>query len=260
MSKNQFYIGWRDDNDQDGWLKKFLMFLIVGSLLLIGLVSFVQRDFNDHVFELGKYTEVTGVYFDRPVPMLYVDEGFLPEGLSRDVLLIGYGKFGAEGIMEKIKEKAGKLGGVRVSMSGTLIYGDGKTLLELTKKEESFKLQYPGPRSRDIKNIMGEEVTMRGEILDPKCYFGVMKPGEGKVHKSCAIRCISGGIPPVFRKNSTESENGYEYYILLGELGAKINHEILDRVGEQVEIKGQTGQFLNWKILYASPDEIFALE
>lgn len=24
-----------------------------------------------------------------------------------------------------------------------------------------------------------------------------MKPGEGKAHRACAIRCIAGGIPPV---------------------------------------------------------------
>lgn len=39
-------------------------------------------------------------------------------------------------------------------------------------------------------------MTLEDEIIDPKCYFGVI-PGKGKIHRSCAIRCISDGIPPV---------------------------------------------------------------
>ena len=42
-------------------------------------------------------------------------------------------------------------------------------------------------------------MDVKGEIVDPKCFFGVMKPGEGKPHKDCAIRCILGGIPPVLK-------------------------------------------------------------
>ena len=39
--------------------------------------------------------------------------------------------------------------------------------------------------------------TLRGEIVDSKCYLGAMKPGDQKTHKACATLCIRGGIPPV---------------------------------------------------------------
>jgi hypothetical protein len=32
------------------------------------------------------------------------------------------------------------------------------------------------------------EVQLTGEIVDSKCYFGVMNPGNGKVHRDCAVR------------------------------------------------------------------------
>jgi hypothetical protein len=35
-----------------------------------------------------------------------------------------------------------------------------------------------------------------GELVDTKCYSGVMRPATGKVHRACAIRCLSGGVPP----------------------------------------------------------------
>ena len=41
-------------------------------------------------------------------------------------------------------------------------------------------------------------VTVTGEIVDSKCYMGVMNPGQGKVHRDCAARCLSGGVPPIF--------------------------------------------------------------
>src|SRR5260370_8819960 len=39
--------------------------------------------------------------------------------------------------------------------------------------------------------------TLVGEIVDSKCFLGVMNPGQLTPHRACAIRCISGGVPPV---------------------------------------------------------------
>jgi hypothetical protein len=78
---------------------------------------------------------------------------------------------------------------------GTLIYGDCKTLLELINQESSVvkktsKKVYPLPQA--TKKVT---VHLEGEILDPKCYFEIMKPGEGKIHK--AVK--SGASAKVFR-------------------------------------------------------------
>ena len=48
-------------------------------------------------------------------------------------------------------------------------------------------------------------VTLTGEIVDSKCFLGVMNPGNLKPHKACAIRCISGGIAS--HKLSTRKPN-----------------------------------------------------
>ena len=37
---------------------------------------------------------------------------------------------------------------------------------------------------------------LTGELVDTKCWYGVMRPATGKVHRACAVRCLSGGIPP----------------------------------------------------------------
>ena len=94
------------------------------------------------------------------------------------------------------------------------------------------------------------DTLFNGEIIDPKCYFGVMKPGRGKVHRECAIRCISGGIPPVLwvkQNNMT-----YQYCLLLGPNGEKINQLVLPFVADPVELKGKLFHWGNWLVMKMS--------
>jgi hypothetical protein len=89
--------------------------------------------------------------------------------------------------------------------------------------------------------------TLRGEILDPKCYLGVMKPGEGKPHRSCAIRCISGGIPPFFKTVNLQDER--QYFFLLDADGNPIHQQVAQYVADEVQLCGSIEQWDNWYIL-----------
>jgi len=40
-----------------------------------------------------------------------------------------------------------------------------------------------------------KESTIKGEIIDTKCYLTGMMGGKGEEHKDCAIACIKGGLP-----------------------------------------------------------------
>ena len=250
---NKFYIGWRDkmSDDSSRFLKKRLLPIFIILPLLVVLLVFVQKPFNDFSFELGKRTTVIGVYVHNPFPMLIADTGQLPNGTSENILLVGYGKFGATGIIESIEQQHGLLDGKKVTMEGTLIYGDGKTVMELTGKDEAL-ISVHSEESQSVYPLSAmEPINLEGEILDPKCYFGVMKPGEGKIHKSCAIRCISGGIPPVFRHVTGNTAKPYEYYLMLGSDGETINKKILSYVGEQISLSGNVSKILDWNVLYS---------
>ena len=128
--------------------------------------------------------------------------------------------------------------------------------MELSKKEASLiKIESESTSPAPIPSAP-QAITVQGEILDPKCYFGVMKPAEGKIHKSFAIRCISGGIPPVFRQATNNVEKPYDYYLMLDENGQSINQEILAFAGEDIVINGKTNQFSSWKVLYVNSANI----
>ena len=64
-----------------------------------------------------------------------------------------------------------------------------------------------------------------------------MKPGNLKPHRSCAIRCISGGIPPVFVVRD-EDENAI-YLLMIGEDDRTLNREVLDYVADPIELSGE---------------------
>ncbi|PWJ44724.1 hypothetical protein [Sediminitomix flava] len=255
----EFFIGWQDNmpTRQYQFLKQVTITTGVISVIAAGLFAYFQKPVKDFSFQLGKLSKIKGIYYDRPFPFLIADQTDLPQHISNEILLVGYGKFGAESTMNQIQEKVGSLHGKKVELEGTLIYGDGKTLMELSKDEESFiaildSSFTPSP----IEESLGILETT-GEILDPKCYFGVMKPGEGKIHKSCAIRCISGGIPPVLRKKSNHINRSYDYYLLLDENGKKVNQLLLQNVGETIKLKGEIQRFMNWRIFYVPRNQFY---
>ncbi len=253
-AKKDFFIGWlgNTSEDQKRLIKRLLIPIFVAIPIVLFIVVYFASSFGAGVFELGKVKEFIGTYYEDPFPVLILDEGQLATGTDRHALLVGFGKNGAKTFTSQAKETLDELDGKKLKIQGTLIYGEGKTLIELTKKEKSIlSVEDGSPNSQSAKEK--RSVTLQGEILDPKCWFGVMKPAEGKVHKSCAIRCISGGIPPVFRHSSDE---GNAYYVLKGVNGKDINQEVLEFVGEGVEVTGNAYEVNGWMVLEADVGQI----
>jgi hypothetical protein len=72
--------------------------------------------------------------------------------------------------------------------------------------------------------------------VDAKCYLGVMTPGESKVHRDCAIRCISGGVPPAFLARDASGE--VKILLLVGADGRALSREVLRYAAEPLELSG----------------------
>src|SRR5439155_21577652 len=81
--------------------------------------------------------------------------------------------------------------------------------------------------------------------------LGVMNPGALTPHRACAIRCISGGIPPVLLVRQT---NGAAlYFLLVSRDGHPVNKQVLNIVAEPVEISGEVERQGELLILRADP-------
>ena len=219
---------------------------------LSAALAATQGDFGPGVFEFGTRRTFEGLVAREPVPMLLLRRpGLVSErGAFSRFLLVGEGKRGAG------REIAG-LEGRLVRLEGTLIWRDGATLIEVvsgsvTPLAEAAPLGQP-----DQGEVLGT-FTLRGEIVDSKCFLGVMKPGEGKTHRSCAIRCILGGIPPVLAVR--EPDGTATYLLLVGPDGEPINERIVDRVAEPVEARGSVERQGDLLLLRVAPESIRRIE
>lgn len=260
--KNDFYIGYMPKAPRR--IVRFVLAFVVLLFIIMGGVSYFlstsHNYINNGTYEFGELTEVTGVIRTEPVPHIRVlaDE----EGkIGKNIMLIDFGKFGARSSVEKMQEEiGGDISDFKVTIRGTLIYQDGFTLMELTEKEKALlsheKLLEKEKYQSYPTTLINKSLT--GEIVDPKCYFGSMKPGQSKPHRSCAILCISGGIPPVYVVQTPEKTA--EYYILKGLKGEDINDEVLDFVADPTNIQGMVTELDEWKVLYIDPQKIRRLE
>ncbi len=232
---DDFYIGWQDSAPRSiaaftKWRALALLALVAGLGLLVGSS---QPPSANSRFEFGTVRTFEGRIELNPYPMLLVVRPgvIAPESAAESRwLLTVFGKAGAE-------SRVGHLAGHRVRLDGTLIDRDGVTMVEIADSTVEDLGLDTGTAATSREAESGEIVTLRGEIVDSKCYLGVMKPGHLKTHRACAVRCISGGVPPVLLVR--DGEGRATYYLLTDERGGSVNMRVLDLVAEPVEITGR---------------------
>lgn len=167
------------------WIAALLVLAAAGSAITIAAL---QNPFAASVFEFGKTRTFAGTIEASPYPTLVVARPGKASSSSR-YLLVGAGKHGADLAVSGYDHKA-------VRLTGTLIFRGNQTMIEVVSGSLS-----DDPSAAPAVHSTVEDLgvfDLVGEIVDGKCYSGVMNPGEGKVHRDCAVRCLSGGIPPLF--------------------------------------------------------------
>ena len=103
-------------------------------------------------------------------------------------------------------------------------------------------------------------MTLEGEVVDSKCFLGVMKPGNLKPHRACATRCISGGVPPVFLVR--DARGHATYYLLTSADGGAVGRQLVDRalVAEPLRVTGRVRAVGDQLVLSADPDAFERLD
>lgn len=185
-AKSAFFVGYLK---MPGRLALFLWLLlpllvgVVGGAALALAVS--NADPGDGGRLPGRVT-LAGVIQLEPYPMLRLPAD-ADNPAPRAVLLVRPGKNGAQQILEGMD-------GYSVEATGTFYERDGFHLFELAQVQE-----VDAPRAAvdpSVARPIGPQ-RLVGEIVDPKCYTGAMRPGNGKPHMMCGNRCLLGGVPPM---------------------------------------------------------------
>jgi len=237
-----FYIGWQDRMPAP--LARAVRGLTLRRLLLAAgvcglFVSSLSATLPSR-FDFGHPREFEGVIANLPNPLLLVSRPDATTPSSSAWLLVRPYKFGADDLFSGLE-------GHRVRLSGTLAWLDERTLLEVVPES----VQDLGPATVDLRERPVGKVRLRGEIVDSKCYLGVMNPGDLNVHRDCAARCLSGGVPPAFVVQ--DSLGARRAILLVGAGGESVNQAALAVVAEPLEITGQLSQLGELYVLRADP-------
>jgi hypothetical protein len=233
-AKDDFFVGYlATPQGLRAFLRRTVALLLVTALTAAGLIASRQRDpgtgrWDDHeqTFE--------GLLIGHPYPMLQLADG-------STLLRVAEGKHAAVPTLGE---------GRQVRAKGTIIDRSGLRMLEVTGELS--------PTS-DRVGVIDPMITtapprsLRGQIVDPKCFLGGMKPGDGKTHKACAALCLRGGIPPAFISDG-------RFYLLIDQHGSSLAGESLDRaiafVGDPVEITAAESTLAGIHLLLLDPSQI----
>jgi hypothetical protein len=224
----EFYVGYLP-KAPSGIARKMKVVIVVlfaaATTSAIGFAA-LQRTYSRSVFESGKERTFEGVIEASPYPALLSS----PDGANSSALrylLVAKGKHGAD---SQVAAYLGK----SVRVRGMLIYRDDQKMIVLSGG--SIAAPDDAQQNQVAPKNLGE-FDLVGEIVDSKCYLGNMNPGNGKVHRDCAVRCLSGGIPPVF---ATNDFNGSPAVLLLTGPNQKPlpKEGFFDRVAQPMRIHG----------------------
>ena len=246
--KDAFYIGWaaKAAPGSGKTVRRTVIGLLILSVLTATVLALAQRMIAVSVFEWGTVKKFSGVLQIRPYPNLLVPRpgaSGTQSGFSTYYLVAPF-KFGLDG--EKLSQLAGQL----VSLQGTLIYRGSQTMVE-TLTDSIKAAGEPRPTLSRMETIELGRQTLTGEIVDSKCFLGVMNPGQLLPHRACAIRCISGGVPPVLLVR--QKDGPAIYLLLVSSEGKPVNQQVLNLVAEPVEITGDVERQGDLLILRADP-------
>jgi hypothetical protein len=246
---SEFYVGYLPQAPPGIRHRVRLLVITVVVLAVAGAILFAasQSHFTNSTFEFGQIKEFRGVLRESPYPTL-IEAGNPASNQPQSYLLVAPGKHGAESLIQSFL-------GQTVRLKGTLIFRQEGKMIEVVPG--SANLESHDTPIESSKTDLGSR-DFYGEIVDTKCFLGVMNPGEGKVHRECAALCLHGGIPPALY---TRNPDGSGIILLLTDEDGKPlpQSAYLQRVGQPAHIRGHAYKSNGLLYLYTSGESIAAL-
>jgi hypothetical protein len=246
---DDFYIGWQAKAAPAiaAHVRNMVVLILILTAVTAIALTLAQHTIGVAVFEWGTTKTFSGILKAQPYPHLIVPRpGHAEDGFSTYYLVAPF-KFGLK------PQAIASLDGKQVTLKGTLIFRGNQTMIETRPDSirpnehsdtNSISTSLPQPL------ILGRQ-TLVGEIVDSKCYLGVMNPGQLTSHRACAVRCISGGIPPVLL---VRQQTGPPlYFLLVSSDGRPVNRQVLDMVAQPVQITGEVVRQGDLLVLRSDP-------
>ncbi len=247
VDRDEFFIGYAPPMPPG--LARFVRKIVIGLAGAVAvwavLLATGHVPLEGGTFEFGRPRQFAGTIVEWPYPALRPDgDALMTEDL---LLLVAPGKHGA-GAMAR------GLDGRRVTLTGTRVRRGSQIMIEV----DPASLQVAaGPGASPASAVIGADafdersVQVRGEIVDSKCFLGVMVPGAGKTHKDCASLCLRGGIPPALYVQDRDGASAL--MLLTGPGGEPLGAQTLRLAGEAVDVSGMLERRGGWLVLRTDP-------
>lgn len=224
-------------------LKKFyipLTALMIGLSVLIGYsLANTQMTTGPARWLTDNPQTMQGLIKLEPYPVLHRFNPEEPDQIE-SILLVAQGKRSAN-------QFSSELNGQWVNVTGFPIYRGGWSMLELRSQEDVQTIETDNDLAKTLSKLADETqvtslgaVSFSGEIADSKCFLGVMKPGEGVVHRACAEVCLIGGLPAMLLVKG-EDQQRYGYMLTTQE-GDSASSLVSTNTGDLMQVSGELMQ------------------
>lgn len=186
---DELYVGYFPTMPRGHWRRTLPVAVgfVVAVAAAMGALALGQTKADVGLYEFGILKPREGILRGGAIPLL---ESTDAEGRPVNYLLVGATKVAPPAEFLALAER-------RVRFDGVLVQRGSQAMLEVGPAESWSDLGAAPPATQP-QRIEGT-TTLVGELIDTKCFFGAMRPAVGKIHRGCAIRCLSGGIPPALR-------------------------------------------------------------
>ena len=244
--EEEFFIGYAPPMPPQ--LERFVTRAVIGiaCVMLLWAVTLAASHvpLEGGTFEFGHAKSFSGTIVERPYPGLRLDG--VDSNVEPWALLVAPGEHGGDTFVSGLE-------GRHVTLTGTRIQRGSHTMIEVEpeslsrKASEAASMQATALLERTDRG----PVELTGEIVDSKCFLGVMVPGSGKTHKECASLCLRGGIPPALY---VQDRAGHSSLLLLtGPTGEPIRAPALQAAGEAISLSGSIQRRGGWLMLRTDP-------
>jgi hypothetical protein len=200
-------------------IRRLAFGFVLFAAVMGALLAYWQKPFVPASFAYGVFERRVGVVEMEPYPVLRQGARITP--------LVAQGKFGADVLL---REWAGRSVELETSLirRGDRVMWEVSRVLGQAENANDPRLEW---------ELVSGPLALQGEIVDSKCWLGVMQPGAGRVHRECAYRCLRGGVPPLF-----VAANGETYWMVDARRGAMDRRLVAELAGLRVRLRGNVWQ------------------
>ena len=246
---DDFFVGYADTPQADRrFFLKAGLGLMAGTLVTAGGVAALQTRPGPGTWNQGDVRDWMGVVTAEPYAMLRTSD---LDGTPKTMPLSCLGKCG---VAAQIRRFEGRV----VQVRGSLIQRGEHAMIAVPELEPDW--------IGEVQNIAEDtstpgfpdtepmgDIDLMGEIVDTKCWFGAMRPSEGKVHKACAALCIRSGLPPALLARDREKR---ETLMIMTDGGKAYGEDLLALVADPVRVRGSVSRWGNLLLLDAPTRQI----